>query len=102
MQRKERERCEAHLINQPFVASIKELSLDINFHSVHHKLVHLPFYITVSFFHYQKNFKPSLSVCFISDLRNTLMVVARISGCVAQLALRHKGQGHMGWAKWGK
>jgi len=46
VQRKERERCEAHLINQPFVASIKELSLDINFHSVHHRLVHIPFYVT--------------------------------------------------------
>jgi len=45
IQRKEREKCEADLSSQHFVASVKELSLDINFNSVNHCLVHLPFYV---------------------------------------------------------
>jgi len=45
IQRKERERCELDLQSQPFVAAVKEMTLNINFHFVHHRLVHVPFYV---------------------------------------------------------
>jgi len=45
VERKERERCEGDIMNRTFVSSVKELILDINFLSVRHRLVHVPFYV---------------------------------------------------------
>lgn len=95
---KEREKCEFDLKSQPLIANVKEVTLEINFLNVTHKLIYFPVYYAVSFISppFFFLFLFCFYCCPLILFIHINMVKAPTCGCAVELQEEHRVTGPMG------